>query len=228
MEAISRLTTKSAIHRHLDPGETLAETLFGLIMALTIITSAGVLSGTEGLNSRKVIAAAIGCNVAWGVIDATLFVLGNLFYRSQRARFFRQLRSARSEIEALTAIQKEFSLEEEPLAVPAEDRTHLYQAILGLGEHARPARAGLRRRDIQSALIIFFMVSITALPGVVPFLLLDDPYLALRVSSAVLILLLFGAGYWWAHYTDARPWRVAMIVLFFCVLMVVIADALGG
>ena len=32
-----------------------------------------------------------------------------------------------------------------------------------------------------------------------------DGYLALRVCNLVLVLLLFIAGYWWAHYTDARP-----------------------
>jgi hypothetical protein len=228
MEAISRITTKSAIHHYLDPGETLAEALFGLIMALTITIGAGIVSGKDGVDSGKLVAATVGCNVAWGVIDAVLFVLGSLFYRSQRARFFRQLRIARSDTEALAAIQKEFSLEEEPLAVPAEDRARLYQAILGLGEHARPARTGLRRRDFQSALIIFLMVSVTALPGVIPFLLLDNSYLALRLSSAVLILLLFAVGYWWAHYTDARPWRAAMIVLFLGVFMVFVAVALGG
>ena len=72
----------------------------------------------------------VGCNIAWGVIDAVLLVLGNLFYRRQRARFFRELRSARSEAAALAAIQEEFGLEEEPLAVPPEDRARLYQSIL--------------------------------------------------------------------------------------------------
>src|SRR5262249_30329744 len=154
-----------------------------------------IVSGKEALDTRSLVVAIVGCNVAWGVIDAVLFLLGNLFYRSQRARFFRQLRGSRSDTEALAAIQKEFSLEEEPLAVPAEDRARLYQAILGLGEHAKPAATGLRRRDFLSALIIFLLVSATALPGVIPFLLLDDPHLALRFSSAVLILLLFAAGY---------------------------------
>ena len=91
MEAISRITTKSAIHRYLDPGETLAEVLFGLIMVLTITAGAGIVSASEQLDTRKLVAAALGCNVAWGVIDAVLFVLGGLFYRSQRARFFREL-----------------------------------------------------------------------------------------------------------------------------------------
>ena len=41
------MTAKSAIHRYLDPGETLAEVLFGLIMALTITVGGGIL-GIEG------------------------------------------------------------------------------------------------------------------------------------------------------------------------------------
>ena len=35
--------------------------------------------------------------------------------------------------------------------------------------------------------------------------MLEDSYLALRLSNVVLILLLFLVGYWWAHYIDARP-----------------------
>jgi hypothetical protein len=222
------MTAKSAIHRYLDPGETLAEVLFGLIMVLTVTVGTGIISKSEELDTHKLIVAAIGCNIAWGVIDAVLFVLGSLFYRSQRARFFRELRSARSEAEALAAIQEEFGLEEEPLAVPPEDRARLYQSILALSVHATPARAGLRRRDFVSAFVVFVLVSATALPGVIPFLLLEDSYLALRLSNAVLILLLLFVGYWWAHYTDARPWRAALIVLSLGVSMVFVAVALGG
>src|ERR1700757_3231162 len=148
------MTAKSAIHRYLDPGETLAEVLFGLIMVLTITAGAGIVSTSEELDTHRLVAAAVGCNVAWGVIDAVLFVLGGLFYRSQRARFFRELRSARSEAEALAAIREEFGLEEEPLAVPAEDRARLYQSILALSAHATPARASLRRRDFVSAFVV--------------------------------------------------------------------------
>ena len=124
------MTAKSAIHRYLDPGETLAEVLFGLIMALTITVGAGIVSASKELDTHKLVAVVVGCNIAWGVIDAVLLVLGNLFYRRQRARFFRELRSARSEAAALAAIQEEFGLEEEPLAVPPEDRARLYQSIL--------------------------------------------------------------------------------------------------
>ena len=115
-----------------------------------------------------------------------------------------------------------------PLAVPSEDRARLYQSILDLSFHAAPARVRLRRQDFVSAFIVFVLVSATAIPGVIPFLLLDDSYVALRVSNAVLILLLIVVGYWWAHYTDAPPWHAALIVLLLGVSMVSIAVALGG
>jgi hypothetical protein len=124
--------------------------------------------------------AAIGCSVAWGVIDATLYVFGSLFYRGQRAHFFRTLKRAHSETEALATVQEEFGLEDEPLAIHPEDRARLYQAILALSTHATLARVRLLPRDFVSALVVFVLVSTTALPGVIPFLVLEDSYLALR------------------------------------------------
>ena len=222
------MTAITALHRYVDPGESLAEVLFGLIMALTIISGAEIFTASSGLDAHQLVLAVVGCNLAWGVIDAVLFVLGSMFYRSQRSRFFRGLRIARNEAEALIAIQEEFGLEDEPLAVAPEDRIRLYRSILALSVHAAPARVKLRRRDFVSAFLVFVLVSATALPGVIPLLLLDNSYLAIRVSNAVLILLLLVVGYWWAHYTDARPWRAALVILLLGMTMVSVAVTLGG
>jgi VIT1/CCC1 family predicted Fe2+/Mn2+ transporter len=70
-----------------------------------------------------------------------------------------------------------------------------------LSSHSTLARVPHTPRDFLSALLVFALVSATALPGVIPFLLLKDSYLALRLSNVVLILLLFLVGYWWGHYT---------------------------
>src|SRR5215471_1871771 len=150
------------IHRYLDPGETLGEVLGGFIMALTFTLGARLLTASTQLAAHDLIVAIIGCNVAWGVIDATLFVLDSLFYRSRHARFFQSLKYVRSEAEALAAVEEEFGLEEEPLAVRPEDRMRLYQSLLALSAHATPARAGPRRQDFVSALIVFVLVSATA------------------------------------------------------------------
>jgi len=217
-----------AIHRYLDPGETLGEVLGGFIMALTFTLGARLFTAAGQFEVRELVVAVLGCNVAWGVIDATLFVLDSLFYRSRHARFFRALKDVRGEAEALAAVEQEFGLEEEPLAVLSEDRVRLYQSLLALSAHATPARAGLRRQDFVSAFIVFALVSVTAIPGVIPLLLFADPNFALHVSDWVLILLLFLVGYWWGRYTDAPPWRVGLTAMLLGMFMVIVAVALGG
>ena len=100
--------------------------------------------------------------------------------------------------------------------------------MLAVSTHATPARARLLPRDFLSAVVVFALVSATALPAVIPFLLLEDSDLALHVSNVLLVLLLFLVGYWWGHYTDASPWRVGLIVMLLGVSMVSVAIVLGG
>jgi hypothetical protein len=222
------MTYRSIVHRYLDPSETLGEALFGLVMVLTFVLGAELVSDEDQLNAHALVIAVFGCNVAWGVIDAVFFLLDTLFYRSQRARFYRRLRSATNDADALAALQQQFGLEDEPLAVHPDDRARLYQSMLVLTSHAKPVPVGLKGRDFVAAFAVFVLVSATAVPGVFPFLVLDDAHLALRVSNVILISLLFLVGYLWAHYTDANPLKVAMIVLLLGVTMVLVAIVLGG
>lgn len=218
----------SRLFRYLDPGDALAEVLFGLIMVLTITVGTGLLAGETGLNARDLIIAAVGCNLAWGVIDGAFFILGSLFYRSRRARFFRDIRGARSEAAAMAAIQEEFALDDEPLAALPDDQARLHQSILMLASHAPPARVTLRRSDLMAAAFVFVLVSITAVPAILPFLLFQDARLALRVSNLVLILLLFVVGYFLARFAGARPIYVGMAVMLVGIAMVCLAVVLGG
>jgi len=222
------MTRRLAIYRYLDPGETLGEVLGGLIMALTFTLGARVFAADKQLEAHELVVAIIGCNIAWGVIDATLFVLNSLFYRGRHARFFRALKNTRSETEALAALEEEFGLEDEPLAAHPEDRARLYQSLLALSTRATPARKGLRRQDFIAAAIVFALVSATAVPGVIPLLLLADSNLALQVSNWLLILMLFVVGCWWGRYTDASPWRVGLTAMLLGMFMVLVAVILGG
>ncbi|MGH8577013.1 MAG: VIT1/CCC1 transporter family protein [Gammaproteobacteria bacterium] len=222
------MTGRLSIHRYLDPGDALGEVLFGLIMALTFTVGARLIPEAEELDARELVVAALGCNIAWGVIDGVLFVLGALYHRSRRARFYRALKRAGSEAEAMAVVQEEFGLEDEPLAIDPADRARLHQAIHALAANAPSGKVRLHSRDFIAAIVVFFLVAASAVPGIVPFLLLDDADLALRLSNAVLLLLLFLAGYGWAHYTDSTPWRVGLTVAVLGLVMVLVAIALGG
>ena len=225
---MARRSDNPLIGRYLDPAESLGEVLFGLIMVLTVTVGARLLTTPEALDGREIVVAAVGCNIAWGIIDAVLFVLGTLYQRSQRTRLVRAVRNAASEAEALAVIRRDFDVADAPVAVSPEDRARFHRLVLAVAAQAPPGRPRLRRADIAAALVVFLLVSATALPGVVPFLVIADADVALRVSNLVLLLLLFAAGYVWARRTDASPWRVGLTVTLLGVLMVGVAIALGG
>ena len=69
------------LHRYLDPSETLLEVLFGLIMALTLTAGARLLSENQNIDAAGLAAGLVGCNVAWGIIDAVFYLLGARFSR---------------------------------------------------------------------------------------------------------------------------------------------------
>ena len=65
-------TTESK--RLLDPIDRISEILFGLLMAVTIVGSLSI--ATAGQDEvRTVLIAALGCNLAWGLVDAVMYLV---------------------------------------------------------------------------------------------------------------------------------------------------------
>ncbi|HVM82253.1 MAG TPA: VIT family protein [Candidatus Binatia bacterium] len=216
------------IHRFMDPGDALGEILFGIIMSLTFTVGARFFLAKGEFDRNELIVGALGCNIAWGVIDAVLYVLGSTFFRSQRAHFYRALRNAPDEKSALAMVEEQFGLEDEPLNIPAEDRARLYQAIAIIGRRATPARIRVTRDDLVAAFLVFALVTFTAIPLVVPFLIFADESLAIRVANTVQVALLFIGGWRWGSYTDLAPWKVGLAVTALGIGMSMMNVLLGG
>jgi VIT1/CCC1 family predicted Fe2+/Mn2+ transporter len=214
------------IHRYLDPDESLGELLFGLIMALTVTLGVHLLSPEDLSRPQDLAVALVGCNVAWGIIDAALYLLGSVFARNQRVHFMRKLHTL-PEASALRAIREEYGLDDAHLAIE-QDLATFYRAALDVLRHAKVERARLRGKDWLAALMIVFLVTVTAVPGAVPILLVDEPGLALRLANLLQIGLLFAVGYHWARYSGANPWRTGAAIVGFGVALVGISIALGG
>ena len=211
----------------LEPQDSLGEILFGLIMVLTFTLGASVAAGEDADWGRTLILGAIGCNVAWGVIDAAFYVMGELFIRSRRARLLKALKAAGSEAAGLAAIRHELDPQIGSVT-REEDRETLYRAVYGMLQNAVPAPTGLRREDWAAAFAVFVLVAGTAVPAAIPFVFFDDPWIALRISNFLLVGLLFLVGHWWAMFTDANPWLVAFGLTAMGLVLVAIAIALGG
>lgn len=217
-----------SIFENLDPGDALGEVLFGLIMALTWTIGSRLVLREEGLVVRDLVVATIGCNLAWGIIDAILFTLGTTFFRSRRLRLFRQVKTARDEGAALAVLAKEFPIEGTPLSAKPADAEALYRSLLALTTRAEPVKVPLTRDDLSAAIAIFILVSATALPAVIPFFLIDDANRALRASNFLLIALLFVTGYAWARFSGGRPFYAGITMTCLGLFLVAIAVALGG
>jgi VIT1/CCC1 family predicted Fe2+/Mn2+ transporter len=220
---IHRLT----LSRYLSPGDSLSEILFGLIMTLTFTTGAGLLVH-EGRDAvREMLIATIGCNVAWGIIDAAFYVSGNVFERARLSRVGERIRRAATDEAAAGLVGSEL---EELLGGGADpgDDAELYRRI------ARHVRASPRRSravtgdDLAGAFASFWLVFFSSIPAAVPFLLLDDAWLALRISNGILILLLFVTGFLWARHTTLHPWLTGSVFLVAGIALVAVAVSLGG
>ena len=211
----------------LDPGEQLGELLFGLIMVLTFTLGAGIELGGNVDATRELLIAALGCNTAWGIIDGALYLMGRLSERGRLHRLMRSIQAAPSTDHALALVRQELD-DRIPGIVTAEMRASLDRHVLERVREVKLPPNRLTASDLGAALVVFFLVFLTALPAVVPFLVVRDALLAMRASNAVLIGLLFYVGWRWASYTGASPWRTGLFVAALGVALVVVAIALGG
>src|SRR5215471_9055833 len=82
--------------RLLDPIERVSEIIFGLIMAVTIVGSLSIATAGEG-ETRTVMMAALGCNLAWGLVDAVMYLVRGLTERRRNVALAKQAIVADSE-----------------------------------------------------------------------------------------------------------------------------------
>jgi hypothetical protein len=211
---------------YLDPGERMGELLFGLIMVLTFTLGAGIEMG-EREGTRDLLIAALGCNTAWGIIDAALYLMARISERGRLYRLVKAIQTAPTRERALALVERELD-ERLPAAVRPEVRAKMDPQVLERVRELEPERNRVTAEDLWAGLAVFWLVFLTALPAVAPFLVFRDPQIAMRASNALLIGLLSYVGWLWAGYTGASRWRTALLMPLLGVALVLVAIALGG
>jgi hypothetical protein len=213
-------TSKSA----LDPMDRVSEVLFGLIMVLTFTGALSVAESGEA-DVRTMLIGALGCNFAWGIIDAIMYLMACLAEHGSRHRIVQSVRRSRNPSEARSHIRRELM----PLVSRALDDPEIDKisaAILAMPEP--PERPGLHGDDWRGAISVFLLVFCSTLPVALPFLFFSDAQTALRVSNAVAILMLFGLGYQYGRLAGHRPLIMAFGMVVLGLFLVGLAMALGG
>ncbi len=214
--------------RHLDPSDRLEEVLCGLIMVLDFTLIAGFTAGTGEQAVRHLLFAALGCNVAWGVIDGALYIMGSLTERRQRRKFLLRIRHAASELEAFSTLSGQL----DPLLEPEtsdEDRAHISRLLVPVLSKIHLPEENVTREDILGSIAIFWIDFTAVFPAAIPFLIIrHDPRFALRVSNALMLALLFAVGVTWGKYNRVSPWLTGLCTMLIGLVLVGVAIALGG
>jgi len=208
----------------LDPVDRVSEVLFGLIMVLTSTSTLSVATAGRA-EIGTMIMAALGCNLAWGIIDAALYLLGCLDERGRNLLMLRAVRRTESPEEARRLMADELP---EPLAsvLSQSEAVSLRQKLLQLPEP--PRGPSLTTDDALRAAAICLWVFASTFPVVVPFLVIGEVQPALRLSNAIAIGMLFVCGYAFARGTGLRPWLTGLVMVAIGCAMVGVAVLLGG
>ena len=210
--------------RVLDPDERIWEVLFGLIMVLTFT---GSLSAAEAGREdvRTMLIGALGCNLAWGIVDGVMYVMGALGERGRGILTLRRVRHASTPEEAHREIADALPDALAPALGPAE-LEGIRVRLAGLPEP--PSHPRLVRDDFVGALGVFLLVFLSTFPVAIPFLFVDNAIRALRISNAITITMLFLLGQALGRYMGGRPWLTGLAMVAIGVVLVAITIALGG
>jgi hypothetical protein len=211
--------------RVLDPVDRVSEVLFGVIMALTFT---GTLSAATAARDdvRAMLIGVIGCNLAWGLVDAVMFLMTSLTEHGHGIMTVRHVRTAVSTDAAHRVIAGAIP----PIVASILTRDEFEKIRRGLlATTDIPATPSLTREDWLGAVAVFLLVFLSTFPIVIPFLVFrNDVRFALRASNVVALIMLFVTGFWLARHGGHRPIRTGLGMMFVGVVLVAITIALGG
>jgi VIT1/CCC1 family predicted Fe2+/Mn2+ transporter len=207
----------------LDPVSRASEVLFGLIMVLTFTASFGA-TGAGRDDVTVMLVGALGCALAWAIIDAALYLMGALGERALSATIVRRVRKAATPDAGRRALADALPAAVAAALSPASlDEVRL--RIAGMAPDEIQPR--LSRDDWRGAAGVFALVLTGTLPVIAPFVLFHDPVLAHRVSNAAAVVLLFLTGFAFGRQTGG-PWKIGIAMVAIGLGLVAIAIVFGG
>ncbi|MGN0098295.1 MAG: hypothetical protein ACI38Y_03085 [Candidatus Methanomethylophilaceae archaeon] len=196
------------IVRKTGPGLAIQEVLYGFIMALIYVTAAriGILRYTDTLN---LVILIIGMNFTWGLIDAVVFYMVDVFNQRKFVRIM-------SACDLPYDRKVEMMLDEfsgTPLDIlDPEDERRICEDILSKTVESESERLSDRRAMRDSAIACFLITILTTVPIVVPLLLIGDIDIALTVASCLSSICLFFIGFRMERYLGVNRWNAGLFL----------------
>ena len=215
---------KEKRHPVLDPINRISEIIFGLLMALSFTGSLNAASdGREEV--RTMMLTALGCNLAWGLVDAVMYLVATMTGRARNLTLLNRVRGAVDPKEAHSSIAEALPgrLGEAIGANGLEDMRRRLVALPNV-----PARVRLGRDDYAGAFGVFLLVVLSTFPVVIPFMFISELAFAMRVSNGIALVMLFIGGYQLGRYAGGVAWKTGLALAAVGAVLVSIIMALGG
>jgi len=215
---------KEEIKSALDPIDRISEVLFGLIMVLTFTGSISVVSDGRA-EIKELLWAALGCNLAWGIVDAIMYLMSTVLERGHALSVLKKLKLTTDIATARNLLKDELPPVISSVLKP-EEVDQFKERLLKLDD--LPKRKLLTPTEFRAAIVIFILVFACTFPVALPFIFFSDTQFALRASNAIALLILFFGGLSVGKYSGFHPFWTGTILMLLGIILVAITMALGG
>jgi hypothetical protein len=208
----------------LDPISRISEVLFGLIMVLSFTGSISVVSDGKA-EIKDLLWAALGCNLAWGIIDAVFYLMSRFFEKGHGYSVLKKLKSTTDKTEGRKLLTDELPPVISAILKP-EELNQLQERLISLEDI--PKSALINWSELRTAFMILLLVFTCTFPVALPFIFINNTASALRFSNVIALLILFIGGFSVGKYAGFRPTMSGIAILVLGIILVAITMALGG
>ena len=204
--------------------DRVSELLFGLFMALTFVGAVSIArAGREEI--RAMFAAALGCNLAWGLVDAVMYLVRTITDRGRSLTLVRSVRAAPDAETGRSLIERSLSQRAAGL-VSSTELEAIRARIVALS--SLPERPTLEWADLLAALAIFLIVVVSTFPVVLPFVFISDVAMAMTISHTIALAVLFFGGLALGRHAGYGSWKGGLMMAGLGAALVTAIRALGG
>jgi len=208
----------------LSPVERVSEMCFGLFMAITFAGAVSVVTPGGG-EIRTMVLTALGCNMAWGLVDAVMYLVRALTERRRSLDLALQVRAVPDAASGRRIVADELSHVAATLVSDAEVEA-IRARIVALPR--LPEVPHLTARDALAALAIFAIVVAATFPIVLPYVFIAELGVAKTVSRLLALAMLFAGGVALGRHAGATGLRTGFAMAGVGTALIAAIMALGG
>lgn len=154
----------------LNPVDRIAEVLFGLIMVLTFTGAISAITDARE-DVRELLWAALGCNVAWGLVDALMYLMNVAIERGHAITVIKKIHETTNPDEAGQILKDEI----QPGIAGLLTKAELAELSNRLRKLPEPSTKNLiTGTDVWAGVQIFLLVFLCTFPVAIPFGIIGD------------------------------------------------------